>query len=84
MRVYLQIPAVENQVARFYQIMIQPDLLQGWNVIRESGQQGSRGRVTTEHYATYEEAQTALERLRDRQLARGFQVVFVKGLESPP
>ncbi len=83
MRIYLQSAATESEVTRFYQIILQPDLLQGWNVIREWGKQGSPGRVKKDHYTKLDDAQNALMESRDKQLGKGFRVVFVEGLEAP-
>jgi len=79
MRIYLQMPAVDNQAPRFYHIILQQDLLGGWTLIRESGRQGTAGRLRREHFETREAAEHALTKTRDTQLRRGYRVVFSEG-----
>ncbi|WP_093428484.1 WGR domain-containing protein [Thiohalospira halophila] len=83
MRIYMQTPPVEGKNPRFYQLLLQPDLLGGWNLVRESGPQGGRGQVRSEHFNTREEAEAALQRRRDDQAKRGYRVVFTRGEEQP-
>ena len=84
MRIYMQTDFMENKSPRYYQIILDRDLLGGWSLVRESGQQGGTGRVTREHYTDLDTAQFALERLRDKQLARGYKIVFIQGQEYLP
>lgn len=79
MRIYLQKPADGDAPPRFYQLLLQQDLLEGWILVREWGNQGSSGRVKREHFPTRADAERALMRARDDQVARGYQVVFVQG-----
>lgn len=81
MRIYMQTPVMEEQPLRFYHLILQQDLLEGWILIREWGYQGARGRSRRDHFKDYEEAQRALLKLRDTQLDRGFRVVFMSGTE---
>jgi len=75
----MQMPAIQEQTPRFYQICLEPDLLEGWMVIKEWGQAGSAGRVKREYYPSMEDAQQAVDAARDAQLKRGYKVVFVQG-----
>lgn len=84
MRIYMQTGFMENKPPRYYQIILERDLLGGWNLVREWGQQGAAGRVIREHFSEQTEAQDALERVRDNQLARGYKVVFIQGQEYAP
>lgn len=77
MRIYMQIPPAGDKAPRFCHLHLQEDLLAGWSLIRESGYQGSRGRVSRDHFDNRELAEAALIRIRDEQLRRGFQVVFM-------
>ena len=77
MRIYMQIPPVGDKAPRYYHLHLQEDLLAGWSLIRESGYQGARGRVSREHFENRELAEAALMRIRDEQLKRGFRVVFM-------
>ncbi len=79
MRIYLQTPPTSEAAPRYYHLFLQKDLLDGWSLVRESGQQGKSGRVSKKHYAARDEAVDALIRARDAQLKRGYRVVFVKG-----
>lgn len=84
MRVYMQTPAVDDQVPRYYQLLMQEDLLEGWTLIREWGRQGSPGRVKRDHFDSLEETLQACIKVRDMQLKKGFQIVFSRGQESMP
>ena len=79
MRVYMQTPAEQDQAPRYYQIMVQEDLLEGWTLIREWGRQGAPGRIKKDHFNTLEETLNACIKVRDTQLGKGYHVVFSKG-----
>ncbi len=81
MRIYMQTQAQAGKVPRYYQLNIQQDLLEGWTLIREWGQQGVPGRIKRDHFATLDKAQQACIKIRDNQLSKGFQVVFSRGQE---
>ena len=83
MRIYLQTLPETGATPRFYHLMLQEDLLEGWTLIKETGYQGSKGKITRAHYANHEEALSALLQTRDAQLKRGYQVVFVQGQNRP-
>lgn len=78
MRIYMQIPPGENQPPRFYHLHLQEDMLDGWTLVREWGFQGSGGRVIRDHYPDRESAERALLKVRDTQLSKGYQVVFMQ------
>jgi predicted DNA-binding WGR domain protein len=80
-RVYLQAAFETDKPPRYYQLLLQEDLIEGWTLVREWGQQGSAGRVKRDHYSSLEQAQQALLLVRDAQVKRGFQVVFMQGME---
>ena len=79
----MQIPAMEDKPPRFYQLMLQKDLVGGWTLIRNWGETGSSGRVKRDHFEDREQAQLALLRVRDTQLNRGYKVMFMQGQELP-
>ena len=79
MRVYMQTMAGADTLPRFYQLVLQEDLLNGWTLVREWGKQGSSGRVKKDHFLSREDAQHALLKVRDAQLKRGFRVVYMRG-----
>lgn len=82
MRIYMQKAAEENKAPRFYHLIIQQDLLGGWTLIKESGTQGSKGRIKLEHFASRDEAEQAMTTSRDAQVHLGYHVVFVDGLHK--
>ena len=81
MRVYMQHIA-EEATPRFYQLWLQEDLLSGWTLVREWGRTGTKGRVKKDHFESWQQAYDALQRVRDAQLARGFQIMFTSGVEA--
>jgi len=81
MRIYMQTPIGEDATPRYYHLHLQEDLLDGWTLVRETGRQGSGGRVVKQHFLDRESAEQALIKLRDEQLRKGFRVVFIQGQE---
>ncbi|WP_058834058.1 WGR domain-containing protein [Luteimonas abyssi] len=72
MRLLLQQPAEGHEAPRFVQLMLQPDLLGGWTLVRESGQIGGRSQMRREQFMDQASATRAFELARDAQLKRGF------------
>jgi hypothetical protein len=83
MRIYMQTPVIGNYPPRFYHLILQKELIEGWTIVKESGYQGSPGRVRREHYDDRESAQAALVATRDSLLKRGYRIVFARGQELP-
>ena len=83
MRVYLQQPPSGNESPRYVQLSLMPDLLGGWELLRETGQTGGRAQLRRELYLQQDEARHAFEKARDAQLKRGFQVMFAQGATTP-
>ena len=79
MRLYMQIPALEGKPPRFYHLILQKELLEGWSLVREWGFQGSGGRIKREHYESRDAAEAALVAGRDAQVQRGYRVVYIEG-----
>jgi predicted DNA-binding WGR domain protein len=79
MRIYMQTKYSPEQPLRFYHLHLQPDLLGGWTLVRETGLQGSRGRISKEYFTLREAAEEKLIQRRDSQLNRGYRVVFREG-----
>jgi hypothetical protein len=83
MRIYLQTPVPDtgsaSRAPRFCHLIVQEDILAGWSLIKETGYQGSSGRVTRTHFEEREVAIQALLKERDRQLHNGYNVVFIEG-----
>ncbi len=83
MRIYMQAPVLDGKIPKYYHLILQQDMLSGWTVVREWGMQGSAGRVIRNHYSDYAEAEVSLLRIRDMQIQRGYQVVFLQGPKQP-
>ena len=72
-----------HEPPRFVQLMLEPDLLGGWALVRETGQIGGRSTLRREQYLDQASAMAAFEHARDLQLKKGFQLMFVQGAEAP-
>ena len=83
MRLLLQQRPDGREAPRFVQLQLQPDLLGGWTLLRETEQIGGRSTLKREQYADQASALTALEVARDAQLKRGFQLMFAQGADAP-
>ena len=83
MRLLLQQRPDGREPPRFVQLMLEPDLLGGWALVRESGQIGGSSTLRREQYLDQASATAALEHARDLQLKKGFQLMFVQGAEAP-
>lgn len=83
MRIYLQTPPSPEAPPRYYHLFLQEDLINGWTLVKEYGQQGAPGRVIKTHFEEREEAEAAMLKARDGQIKRGYRVVFVKGAQHP-
>lgn len=83
MRIYMQTIPDPEQAPRFYQIHLEPDIFEGWMLTKEWGAQGSPGRVQMKHFNTIEEAEDAIENLRDAQIKRGYRIMFIEGQSNP-
>jgi predicted DNA-binding WGR domain protein len=82
MRIFMQTKPIAAEAPRYYQILLQQDLLGGWTLTREWSQQGGRISVKRDVYLQRDDALAAFEHVRDAQLKRGFHVMFSQGLES--
>ena len=83
MRLLLQQRPEGREAPRFVQLQLQPDLLGGWTLLRETGQIGGRSTLRKELYSDQASALAALESARDQQLKRGFQLMFAQGADAP-
>jgi len=82
MRLYMQTQPASQEVPRYYQLILQQDLLGGWMLYREWGQQGSRVNSKRETFLERDAALAAFEQVRDSQLKRGFRIMFSQGFEG--
>ena len=83
MRLLLQQRPDGHEAPRFVQLTLQPDLFGGWVLLRETGHTGSRSTLRREQYLDQSSALSALEKARDVQLKKGFQLMFAQGADSP-
>ena len=83
MRIFLQQKPAPSELPRYFQLILQQDLLGGWTLVRESGQIGGKSQLKREVYLEQDEAIAAFEKARDLQLKRGFQIMFAQGAEAP-
>ena len=83
MRLLLQQRPEGLEAPRFVQLMLQPDLLGGCTLVRETGQIGGRSTVRREQFMDRDSAVHALEQARDQLLKRGFQLMFAQGMDAP-
>lgn len=83
MRVYMQTRPGDASPPRYYQLLLQPDLLGGWLLVREWGQPGGHRGSRREVFLDRQAAVGAFEQARDAQLKRGFSVMFARGFDDP-
>lgn len=83
MRIYMQSQAAPSEPPKFFQLILEQDLLGGWTLIKEWGQQGARGSIRREQFLDLDGAQNALAKARDQQIKKGFRVMFSQGAEEP-
>lgn len=79
MRIFMQTPPGSGESPRFYQLILQEDLLGGWSLLRQWGHLGTRGAQRKEHFTSLDMATEALMRHRDQQIRRGYRVMFIHG-----
>ena len=82
MRLYLQTVPGAAEAPRYVQITLEQDLLGGWTLFREWGQQGGRASSKREVFLERDAALVAFEHARDAQLKRGFRVMFSQGIQG--
>lgn len=83
MRLLLQQRPDGREAPRFVQLQLQPDLLGGWELLRETGQTGGRSTLRRTLFPDQASAVLALEKERDTQLKKGFQLMFAQGADAP-
>lgn len=83
MRLYLQNLPGSSEPPRYVQIVLEQDLLGGWTLYRETGQQGGKATLRHEQFLERDAAMAAFEKLRDAQIKRGFRVMFAQGQDGP-
>ena len=79
MRLLLQQRPDGREAPRFVQLQLEPDLLGGWTLVRETGQIGGRSTLRREQYLDQASAVAALEHARDAQLKTGCLLMCALG-----
>lgn len=79
MRIYMQTAPMGDKPPRFYHLHLQEDLLEGWTLVKESGYQGSAGKVTKEYFNNRDDALDALIAAKEKQVQRSYRIVFAQG-----
>ncbi len=82
MRIFLQQKPAAGESPRYFQLILQQDLLGGWTLTRESGQIGGKTQLKREVYLEQDQAVSAFERARDAQIKRGFLIMFAEGAKG--
>lgn len=72
--VFLQQPAEGRDAPRFVRLSLEPDLFNGWQLLRETGVVGGRSSVRREQFLGRDEAIAAIERAQQQQLKKGYLV----------
>lgn len=70
----IKIDTEKNQ-RRFYSLHLAPTLFGGWSLIREWGRLGSGGTLRLDPFTTEQDAQQALDKLKEQKLKKGYQEV---------
>lgn len=60
-------------MARFYELAVEPSLFGGWLLLRRWGRIGTRGRSRLMSYDSRDEAEQGLAHLADRKRRRGYR-----------
>ncbi len=72
MRLYMQQPAAGLPAPRFIRLVLEQDLLGGWELTREAGQIGGKSQLKRELFTDRAQAIDAFEKLRAAHAKRGF------------
>ena len=83
MRIFMQTPGAHGGRPRFCLLTVQPDLLEGWTLLRENGYQGYAGQVKRVRFSSRELADAALAKMRDDFVRRGYQTMYTEGQAAP-
>ena len=83
MRIFMQLKPTGPEAPRYYQLILQQDLLGGWSLTREWGQPGARASAKRETYLERDAAERAMIAARDQQVRKGFQVMYCQGSDAP-
>ena len=74
MRIHLQRIVPDENVRRFYTVLVQPSLFGDWSVVREWGRIGQGGTVRGKGYGSEAEARVVADEAVSGKLRRGYRV----------
>ena len=74
MRIHLQRIVPDENVRRFYTVLVQPSLFGDWSVVREWGRIGQGGTVRGQSYGSEAEARVVAEAAVSSKVRRGYRV----------
>ncbi len=72
-----------SESPRYYELVLQQDLLGSWQLYREWSTPAGRSSSKHELFLDRDSALAAFDRVRDAQLKRGFRIMFSQGSEQP-
>lgn len=75
MQTYLEKCDIARNQARFYRMIVLPDLFGEWTLYREWGRIGEGGRVRMDHFTSEDQAVAALIGLETAKRRRGYWVL---------
>ncbi|WP_163836748.1 WGR domain-containing protein [Spartinivicinus ruber] len=70
--IYLKYSDPETNTHKFYTLLIQKDLFGDWSLLRQWGRIGTKGQTKIDTFASYEEAQAALSKIKQAKLRKGY------------
>ncbi len=82
MRIYMQEPPQGDAAPRYVQLQLEQDMFGGWMLYHESGREGGRVRLSRQQFLQQDDAVQAFEKARDKQLGKGFKIMFREGLNG--
>lgn len=75
-RIYLEKHDPDQNMHRFYQILVTPGIFGDWSLVKEWGRAGSPGTVRKAWFETEEEAVDAGEKLSIAKQKKGYQAII--------
>ena len=74
-RVYLERHEPDQNIDRFYQLVVMPGIFDDWSLVREWGRVGSPGTLRKDWFETEAESLAAAEKLLSQKQKKGYRVV---------
>jgi len=73
--IYLVREQSDQNLHRFYQMLILPTLFNDWTLVREWGRIGSPGTVRKDWFETKQQATEACQKILQKKLKKGYQAI---------